>query len=166
MSKSNIYRMPHPSRASRKVVTRSRASLRGFLIAMLPAFRWPRELHFESELEYRFLCLMLIRDDIFDIWDQPTAIKYVGRDGRPASHTFDFLVTKTDGTKIAVAIKPSGRAVSIGFVEDLELVEQATPKQFADQTILVTENQLNRKAARAAARKLAQSRPSLVEEAA
>lgn len=124
------------------------------------------ELHFESELEYRFLCLMLIRDDIFDIWDQPAAIKYVGRDGRPASHTFDFLVTKTDGTKIAIAIKPSDRAAAIGFVEDLELVEQATPKQFADQTILITENQLNRKAVRAAARKLAQTRPSLVEEAA
>lgn len=166
MTKTNIYRMPHPSRATRKVVTRSRASLRGSLIAMLPAFRWPRELHFESELEYRFLCLMLIRDDIFDIWDQPTAIKYVGRDGRSASHTFDFLVTKIDGTKIAVAIKPKERAASKGFAKELELVARAIPKQFADRTILVTEHQLNRKAARSAARKLAQTRPSLVEEAA
>ena len=55
------------SRAARKVLTRSTASLRGQIVAMLPAYEWLRKIHYESGLEYRFLCLMLIRQDVFDL---------------------------------------------------------------------------------------------------
>lgn len=107
MTQNLIYRAPEPSRASRAVVRRSKASLRGSMIAKLPAFDRPRVIQFESMLEYRFLCLMLVRDDVHDIQEQPPAVQYRRADGNPTSHVFDFLVTLTNGDRIAVAIKPS-----------------------------------------------------------
>lgn len=98
-------------------------------------------------LEYRFLCLILVRDDIHAIWDQPPAITYRRTDGTWAQHVFDFLVAKKCGERFAVAIKPEGRAFSSGFVDELESVAAATTKQFADKVLLVTDRQLNRMAA-------------------
>lgn len=145
---------------------RSRASLRGSVVGDLPGFNRPRILQFESALEYAFLCLTLVRDDILQIWDQPQAVSYLDGNGRPAKHTFDFLVTKKDGERIAIAVKPMQRAVQRNFVSELERVAAATPKQFADRVMLITDQHLDRRAAAEAARQLARSRPALTEVAA
>ncbi|MDF2143283.1 hypothetical protein [Paenirhodobacter sp. CAU 1674] len=163
---NKIYRGPGPSHATRNISRRSRASLRGSMVAKLPGFERPRILQFESALEYAFLCLTLVRDDIHHIWDQPPAIHYLSADGRPARHVFDYLVTKADGERIAIAIKPSRRVIKRNFVSELECVCTAVPKQFADRVLLVTEQHLDRKAAAAAARQLAANRPALTEVAA
>lgn len=158
-----IYREPHASRASRKVLTRSTASLRGLMVAMLPAFEWPREIQFESALEYQFICLMLIRPDVFDLREQAPRIRYRGQDNTPKTHFFDFLVTFNSGQRVAFAIKPMERVIQLGFVAELENIKRATPKHFAEKVVLVTEQQLNRKASTAAARQLMRNRPSLTE---
>ncbi|MFB2533464.1 restriction endonuclease [Paracoccus sp. p3-h83] len=166
MTKNLIYRGPEPSRATRTISRRSRASLRGSLVARLPGFEQPRIIQFESALEYAFLCLTLVRDDVQHIWEQPTAVQYTRPNGRPAEHVFDFLVTKTDGERIAVAIKPMQRVVERTFVAELEGVAAATPKQFADRIMLITDRHLDRAAAAEAARTLAWSRAPLTEVAA
>ncbi|MFS4581100.1 hypothetical protein [Phaeobacter sp. C3_T13_0] len=136
------------------------------MIAKLPGFGRPRILQFESALEYAFLCLMLIRDDIHHIWDQPPAIQFVGADGRPAKHVFDFLITLSSGKKIAIAIKPMNRVLSRNFMSELEHVTRSVPKQFADRVLLITDKQIDRRKAAVAARKLATLRPSLTGAAA
>lgn len=166
MNKNLIYRGPEPSHATRTISRRSRASLRGAMVVKLPGFSSPRILQFESALEYAFLCLTLVRDDIQHIWDQPPAVHYAGCDGRTAKHIFDFLVTKTDGERIAVAVKPMQRVIARNFLSELERVAAATPKQFADRVILITDRHLDRAAAAAAARQLARTRPALTEVAA
>lgn len=72
-----VYRAPDPSHATRMIPARSRASLRWFLVAKLPGFDRPRVLQFESGLEYAFLCLMLVRNDVYSIWEQPPEISYL-----------------------------------------------------------------------------------------
>lgn len=166
MNKTLVYRGPEPSHATRTLSRRSRASLRGAMVAKLPGFNTPRILQFESSLEYAFLCLTLVRDDIQHIWDQPPVVQYVGRDGGPVKHVFDFLVTKTDGERIAVAVKPMQRAIARNFLSELERVAAATPKQFADRVMLITDQHLDHAAAAAAARQLARTRPTLTEIAA
>lgn len=163
MDQHLIYRAPERSRATRKVITRSRASLRGALVARLPAWQWARELHFESALEYRFLVLTLVRSDVHDIWDQPPAVHYTSRDGRPASHVFDFLVSLTSGERIAVAIKPQQRAVASDFITELELIGRRVPSSFANKIKLVTGAHLDRRAAKDAARHLMMNRTLLTE---
>ncbi|MGS4985691.1 TnsA endonuclease N terminal [Pseudosulfitobacter pseudonitzschiae] len=166
MKNNLIYRGPEPSHATRIPARRSKGSLRGSMVAMLPGFQRPRLIHFESALEYAFLCLMLVRDDVHHIREQPPAISYVGTDGRPARHTFDFLVTKKDGERIAVAIKPMQRVPKLNFASELEFVSVAVSKSFADRVLLVTDQHIDRQAAAEAARTLAWSRPSLTEVAA
>ncbi|WP_282093564.1 hypothetical protein [Epibacterium ulvae] len=161
-----IHRDPEGSRATRRIARRSKASLRGSMVAKLPGFDRPRILQFESALEYAFLCLMLVRNDIYHIWDQPPAIQFMGADGRPAKHVFDFLITLVGGEKIAIAIKPMDRVLSRNFVSELERVTSSVPKQFADRVLLITDKQIDRRKAAEAARELAALRPSLTEVAA
>jgi hypothetical protein len=166
MNHSLIYRAPEPSRASRDVVRRSKASLRGSVMAMLPAFERPRMIQYESLLELLFLCLMLLRPDVHDILEQPPAIRYRRADGTTASHVFDFLVTLTSGERIAVAIKPAERVIQRDFITELRHVAAATPKHFANRIKLVTDEQLDRRAAAEAARQIMRTRPVLTEVAA
>lgn len=163
MNQKLIYRGPEPSHATRSISRRSKASLRGTMVAKLPGFTRPRILQFESALEYAFLCLTLVRDDIQHIWDQPPVVHYAGPNGRQAKHVFDFLVTRTDGERIAVAVKPMQRVIARNFLSELECIAAATPKQFADRVILITERHLDRAAAAEAARTLARTRPALTE---
>jgi hypothetical protein len=166
MTVNLTYRAPEPSRATRDVVRRSKASLRGSMIAKLPAFERPRVIQFESMLEYRFLCLMLVRPDVLDIQEQPPAIRYRRADGSEASHVFDFLVTLIGGKRIAVAIKPAERVIQRDFITELHHVAAATPKHFANRIKLVTDEQLDRRAAAEAARQIMRNRPVLTEAAA
>lgn len=166
MKKNLIYRGPEPSHATRVPARRAKGSLRGSMVALLPGFERPRIIHFESALEYAFLCLMLVRDDVHHIREQPPAISYAGSDGHPAQHVFDFLVTKMDGERIAVAIKPMQRVLKLNFASELEAVSKAVSKSFADRVLLVTDQHIDRQAAAEAARTLAWSRPSLTEFAA
>lgn len=166
MNQTLIHRAPEPSRASRDVVRRSKASLRGSMIATLPAYERPRVIQFESMLEYRFLCLTLLRPDIHDILEQPPAILYRRADGSTARHVFDFLITLTNGERIAVAIKPAGRVIRRDFITELRHIAAAMPKHFAHRVRLVTDEQLNRRAAAEAARQIMRNRPALTEVAA
>lgn len=136
------------------------------MVIKLTGFRSPRIVQFESKLEYDFLCLTAVRDDVHHIWDQPPAIQYVSADGQFKQHTFDFLIIMASGERIAVAIKPMTRVIKRNFITELEHVAAATPKQFADRVILVTDQHLNRHAAVKAARRLTLMRPNLTEVAA
>lgn len=164
MNLNLAYRGPAPSRATRTISQRGKASLRGALVAKLPAFDHPRVIQFESALEYRFLCLMLVRDDVQDVWEQPPAVIYIDRNGRNARHVYDFLVTLKDGTRFAVAVKPMQRVRKRGFDLELERIAAATPLQFADHVLLITDEQIDRAAAAQAARTLMFSRPVLTTE--
>ncbi|MBJ2153961.1 TnsA endonuclease N-terminal domain-containing protein [Paracoccus sp. IB05] len=136
------------------------------MIAMLPAFPRPRVIQFESMLEYRFLCLTLVRDDVVDIVEQPPALVYQRQDGTRAHHTFDFLLRMADGERIAVAIKPAERVIRRDFMTELRHVAAAMPKHFAHRIKLVTDEHLDKRAAADAARQLMRSRPALSEVAA
>ncbi|APZ52948.1 Tn7 transposase TnsA N-terminal domain-containing protein [Salipiger abyssi] len=165
MKQNLIYRGPEPSHATRPIARRSKGSLRGSMVAALPGFPRPRIIQFESALEYAFLCLMLVRDDVHNIQEQPPAVSFPGADGRPSHHVFDFLITLTSGERIAVAIKPMSRVLHLNFVSQLENIATAVSKRFADRVLLVTEQHIDRAKAAGAARKLARTRPQLAEVA-
>ncbi|MBN7806462.1 TnsA endonuclease N-terminal domain-containing protein [Agrobacterium rosae] len=143
---------PSTSRSTRAIPTRSQASLRGVTVAQLPADLHPRRIVFESKLEQRVLYLILARPDIHDVWDQPPAIEYRNAKGALKRHTFDYLITLTDGRKLAIAVKPATRADRLRFREELVLIKAAAPLGFADDVVLVTERLFTRSAANNAAR--------------
>lgn len=148
----SYHRSPLPSRATRLIPARSRASLRGMLTAHLPGHRRARIIAFESRLEEQVLLLLLARPDVHDIWDQPPAITYVDADGATRRHVFDFLVTLTDGARVALAVKPWAIAERTGFFRRFELIRAATPGSYAGDARLVSERDFRRDDALNAAR--------------
>lgn len=50
-----------------------------------------------------------------------------GNSGRPARHIFDFLGTKSDGDRIAVAIKAMRRVLKLNFASEHEAITAAVP---------------------------------------
>lgn len=104
--------------------------------------------YFESKGEQHLLFLLLARPDIVDIWDQPPPIWFVDLDGRRKKHTFDFLVTLADGSRVAIAYKPYDHVVQHDFRRTLAFIKAATPLSYAQDVILVTERSFTPSAAR------------------
>lgn len=142
---------PAPSRATRNVLTRSKGSVRGELLARTPADRQLRKFGYESILEKRFLLITLLDPLVQDIWDQPTALPYRDDRGTIRRHTFDYLVLKKTGEKIAFAVKSSKAVVRKRFDLQLTQIARHVPRRFADEIVLFTERSFTWVAARNAA---------------
>lgn len=132
-------RAPLPSRATRNIPRRSRASSRGAILASLPADDRPRIIQFESKLEQRVLWLLLANKDVMDIREQPLPVTYTDHQGKRRSHVFDFWVVLRSGRRIAVAVKPAKRAHKRNLVRELRHVRLAMRKTFADDMLLITD---------------------------
>ncbi len=133
------YREPLPSLSTRKVAMRSRTSCRGFIPVWLASEQWWRRVVFESQLELIFIQLMLSKGNVFDIWEQPTAVPYIDENGKRAQHFFDFLITWMDGSKTAWAVKPFELVQRRFFDRELALIASQTPTSFADEVRLFTD---------------------------
>ena len=149
--KPKFFQPPLPSRATRFPSLRSKASLRGTMVMLLPADDHPRCRVFESNLEKNTLYLLGARRDVHDIWDQPPAVKFLDADGKMRDHTFDFRVALTSGELVAIAVKPWARVVQTDFKTELAYVQAMMPLAFANRVILVTERSLDKTEVRNAA---------------
>ena len=130
---------PLPSRAMRRIARRSKSSSRGGVVVQLPSWARPRIVYFESKLEQRVLFLLLARGDLTDLWEQPPSIIYWDERGSRRTHYFDFLIQLSSGRRVAIAVKPAKRAMQLDFVKELGCIRSAMHKDFADDLILITD---------------------------
>lgn len=141
------FSSPLSSCSTRPIPKRSTKSSRGGVVVQLPSQTNPRVILFESKLEQRVLYLLLARKSVWDIREQPEPFKYLGRDGRRKYHFFDFLVTLTSGRIVAVAVKPMKLVVKHRFLLDLEDIRSAMTREFADDVVLITDQDFTKAAA-------------------
>ncbi|UWR60196.1 TnsA endonuclease N-terminal domain-containing protein [Phaeobacter inhibens] len=130
---------PRPSRATRKAPKRSKNSSRGGIVVELPAWGRPRIVYFESKLEQRVLILLLARRDVVDLWEQPPMVTYRDERGQRRHHFFDFLIELRSGRRVAIAVKPAKIARRTGFIRELQCIRQEMRKDYADDIVLITE---------------------------
>lgn len=128
-----------PSRATRQINYRSRASGRGSLVRLRRFDNRLLHLVAESFAEIRCVNLLMARRDVVDIWDQPQRVKFTKANGKTGTHTFDYLVKLTSGRKIAIAVKPATRSQKPDFQHDLARIAQELPTTFADSVLLHTD---------------------------
>jgi hypothetical protein len=140
-----LYHMSARSRASRIVELRgnNRSSFVGAFVAWLKG-RW-QTLVFESRHELLTAYLLLGTPGLQDLHEQPPRIQYVGLNGLPTFHTFDFLATIND-RRYAVACKFKNSAERLHFREQLALIKGQFAG-FADEVLLVTEQDYSREQA-------------------
>ncbi|MBM1689274.1 hypothetical protein [Sulfitobacter geojensis] len=134
--------VPDPSRSSRKINWRSRASCRGTIVLSLNSRQ--QVVVYESLLELMCILLISSRGDLADVWDQPEPIRFTLPDGSHHEHTFDYRVTLTDGLRYAVAIKPIHHVEKYDFDLKLGYICAALPDAFADEVILMSEADFTR----------------------
>ncbi|MFD1882160.1 hypothetical protein [Paracoccus pacificus] len=136
------WQPPQRSTGTRSFPARSKSSSRGFLLAHLPAEARPRQIIYESNLERQTALLLLARNDLWNLWDQPPKIAFTDKWGRTAHHVFDYLAEFNDGRRVAIAVKPQARTERIGFRDTLARIRTNLPPRFADEVVLVTEKTL------------------------
>lgn len=130
---------PQPSVAARMPRRfRSKGSTQGILVT---TGKNPRQIFWESLGELAFLLFALARLDIIDVREQQEAL-YRDDDGVLRRHFFDFVVTTRDGTRKAIAYKPSERVRALNFDAFLTDLAGRISPDFADEVVLITERDL------------------------
>ena len=127
-----------PSTAARKVKSRSRNHCVGATVDV-PG---NRVISFESNLEGNLAHILLADRSILHVQDQAPHLNFVDREGKSGRHWFDFLVTKTDGRRVAYAVKPTKYIKSSGIKEILGQIRNQHPT-FADKYVLATEREIS-----------------------
>jgi hypothetical protein len=142
------YLMAARSRASRIVDLKgnNRGSFIGAFVAWLDG-KW-QTLVFESRHELLTGYILLSTKGVEDLQDQPPLVRYIGLDGRWHAHTFDYLVI-VNGKRYAVACKFASSVARLRFKHQLSTI-RAQLNGFADDVLLVTEQDFSRERALAA----------------
>ena len=129
-----------PSRASRHIPMKTKGSVRGAFVMQLDK---PRSVVFESHLELKTALILLSKEHIIDLIDQPPPISYTDVDGKIRSHTPDYMVVLANGKRVVVAVKPMAAVERLNFRQTLGLIK-AQMGDYADDLILVTDQSFTR----------------------
>lgn len=131
--------MPKASVATRLVVAKSTASFRGAFVTDVH----DREVFVESTYENGLRAILETNRGVRRYVEQPPAVRYVDDDGVGHRLTFDFLVHMCCGARIAYAVKAAVRVGPTGIERKLELIAEQVGRRFADEYVLVTEQDLS-----------------------
>lgn len=141
LSKCTAVTLPALPRGCRKITMRSRFSARGYIVADLPSLPGQAQrIGYESLLERSFVLLMLARSDVIDLVEQPFTIKYKDDQGRSRRYTLDYLVVLANGSRLAVEVKASRRALEKTVRERLQEVKLHLSAELADDVYLFTDD--------------------------
>lgn len=128
---------PLDSLSSRTISLHSAFSVHGF------DFVDGRKVWYEAELELCFILLAKLRPDVASVAEQPNAIYYLDEDNVTRRHTFDFLVTLTDGRKCLVAVKPSELVQTTRIDRTVSTIAAQISPSVADMVLLFTEESIS-----------------------
>lgn len=139
------YRLAAQSRASRIVELRgnNRSSFIGAFVAWLDG-KW-QTLVFESRHELMTAYILMANPGLDKLWDQPPRVSFIGLDGKVHHHTFDYLA-RINGKTYAIACKFASSVERLYFKHQLGAIK-AQLNGFADEVLLVTEEDYSRDAA-------------------
>lgn len=129
-----VFRYPLPSLASRKPPLKSTASFRGHTVGLDDRIRY-----FESEGESKICDILSDRQDVVEIVEQPSAIRYIDQEGKEAKHTFDFRVRYVGGHVDLLAYRPIEKLADGRFESRMRLLAPQLPRSAADEVAIVTE---------------------------
>lgn len=139
---------PLPSRAERDIAVTSRAAFRVEAVlgdgsgrgaaAGAPA----RCFKFESHTEYSWALVLAVRPDVAELREQ-VGFDWIDEVGKRRTHFFDLFVVRTDGTRIACAVRPAVRTGGRFGRQMPQIAAQARGRGFAEDVRLLTDRDLD-----------------------
>lgn len=137
-------RLPKQLRGSRRIQTRSAISARGILVVRLPDTSYFTRIGYESMTERACAVISLADDRTIDLVEQPFTLRYLDNRGRQRRYTFDYLLTRRDGCRIAIEVKHAARASLPKVLEKVrEAAKHVVPK-YADEVRIFTDRHYTR----------------------
>lgn len=136
--------VPLPYRGQRKINPRSRGSSRFFPVWLDLETGLPRKYGADSQIEYHNLALSLLEPGTAQVHEQFGPVSYIKPDGQQGNHYFDLFITRSDGHRIGIAVKPTERLKSGRFLRELEAVQKTMAPNIVDEVRLVTERCFSR----------------------
>jgi len=134
-----IFVAPRASRSTRNISERSRGRTYVETGAFRPHGGSSQKVVFDSLAEFDAFATTSALHPVVNMVEQPPAIEYVDADGRARRKVIDQLYTFVDGTRIAAEVKPAARAKAQNLEVQLGYVAAAMPDDFADNLVLITE---------------------------
>lgn len=96
-----------------------------------------REIEFESHTEFMVALVMLARPEVVKLENQ-VLFRWLDEEGQPHWHFFDYRVTLSDGTRIALVLKKDPKAFDPEFRVWLRGLARRALPAFADRLSLIT----------------------------
>lgn len=128
---SRVWKQPRETSASRPV-TRSKHAIRGSTVNDADY----RRMVLDSNLERDVLSVLQTDPRIAEIREQAPPQTVVDENGEIHEHTFDVLLTLTDGTRIAMAVKPETMRESSGIDKIVGCFRAQNDGSFADRFVV------------------------------
>lgn len=119
----------------REVARNSKKNYRGFIIFN------NRQIQYESRIEKNTVMTMITWPDVVDVYSQRPRVRYPGDNGVICEMVFDYLLILSDGTRLAVSVKPESKREA----EEARLKQvQSVPHEDFDIAVVVTDRQVTR----------------------
>ncbi len=99
-------------------------------------------MHTDSLTEKRVAFVMSARPDIVELGNQ-VLFTWDTEDGAKGKHYFDFLVTKTDGSRVAIMVKYDKKLSLEEFQAEIADIASQVTAEFADRVTIMTEKHLD-----------------------
>jgi hypothetical protein len=99
-------------------------------------------MQFQSHTEMQTALVMLARPNVVGLENQ-VPFGWTHRDGTRKTHFFDFRVSLSDGSRIALMVKQARKAAEAKFRAEMRWIAQQARPQVADRVSLITENDLD-----------------------
>ena len=136
--------LPTGLRGSRKIQMRSSVSSRGLLVARIGDAHRAIGLGYESSQERACALLALADNDTADIVEQPFTLRYEDETGRTRRYTFDYLITRRDGTRIVVEVKNAMQAAKPHVIATVKQAATRLVPSHADQVTVFSDRHFTR----------------------
>ncbi len=136
--------LPTGLRGSRRIQMRSSVSSRGLLVARIGDADRAIGLGYESSQERACALLALADNDTADIVEQPFTLRYDDETGRTRRYTFDYLITKRDGTRIVVEVKNAMQAAKPHVIAKVRQAAARLVPSHADEVTIFTDQHYTR----------------------
>lgn len=139
MTPSGAFLLPQPPNAARRIKMGVQKHFTGSLVV---GDEEGQVMEFESHTEKQTALVMLARRGVVNLENQ-VPFGWIDLGGEARTHFFDFRVSFQDGTRVALIVKNSRKAVKAGFIAEVRHLASQVKPDFADRVSLVTEKHLD-----------------------
>lgn len=136
--------LPIKLRGSRTIKLRSSVSSRGIIIGRIGRSPQLIRLGYESSLERACGLLALADSDTVDIVEQPFTLRYLDEHWKTRRYTFDYMITKRDGTRVAVEVKNSAQAAKSQVIAKVRRAAAKLVPEHADEVTVFSNHHFTR----------------------